>query len=76
MNFENLPVRDILDKLSAKAGNMAWEASYKGSSPACEDLTVNPYQPRSWYAYDDGPGPTTWSERLPESCMSCHYHSK
>src|SRR6266545_1560365 len=49
MDFENATVRDILDKLVAKVGNMAWEASYKASSTACQDLTINAYQPREWY---------------------------
>ena len=75
MSFQNEPLRDVLDKLAVRAGNIAWEASYRGPAPACDSLTLSFNQPRQWFP-SDGPGPVTWSEGLPEKCLSCHYHNK
>ncbi len=71
--FENERVRDILSKLSAMVGNMAWGAGFKGGRPACEDMSLDSYQPRQFYPTDE-PGPDTRSEGLPKKCMTCHYH--
>ncbi len=71
-SFENEPVRDILDRLCAQVGNMAWSARFDGPRPACDSISIHVYQPRRWSASDTAP--LTWSEGLPQKCIKCHYH--
>jgi hypothetical protein len=75
VSFENEPLRDILDRLAVKAGNIAWEASFQGAAPVCDRLAITACQPRQWFP-SEAPGPITWSEGLPQKCVSCHYHNK
>jgi hypothetical protein len=85
-NFENRTVRDILDLLCAKVGNMAWSADFddpphwstdrqekRTPSPlSCRDMSIHVYQPRPWSPSDSGP--LTWFEGLPKAFLKCHYH--
>jgi hypothetical protein len=85
-NFENRTVRDILDLLCAKVGNMAWTADFNNppqwssdheekrtpSPLSCHDMSISVYQPRRWSPSDTVP--LTWSKGLPKTCLKCHYH--
>ena len=85
-NFENRTVREILDLLCAKVGNMAWSADFynppqrstdqkekRTPSPlSCHDISIGVYQPRPWTSSDTVP--LVWFEGLPKTCLKCHYH--
>ena len=75
MNFEHERVRDILDRLCTRAGNVAWHASFEGAGTACGSLSIHSYHPRESFL-SEGPGPSKWSEGMPDKCISCHYHGK
>jgi hypothetical protein len=73
--FEREPVRDILDKLTSMAGNVAWFASFKDSSRGCESLQLGEYQPRGWFPVEPNRGDNPkMMQGLPSSCTNCHYH--
>jgi hypothetical protein len=72
--FHNETARDILDKLCGMVGNMAWEASFSGVRPTCQDMSLAAYQPRAWYPSDTAP--VVWAEGLPKNCLGCHYHGR
>ena len=71
-DFENQTLRDILSKLCARVGNMAWAAHFEGPRPACEDISFGTYKPRMSYPLNTVP--LTYSDGLPQECMTCHYH--
>jgi hypothetical protein len=71
--FENRTVREILDELSSMAGNVAWYATYDGTSPGCKNLVLGEYQPLTMYPPNTTGGP--WTKGLPMACTMCHYHT-
>ncbi len=69
-------VRDILDELCSRAGNVAWFAAYKAAPPTCGNLQLSETQPKAWYPADpDDSHNPNFMEGLPPKCTSCHYHS-
>jgi hypothetical protein len=70
-DFEHQTLRDILDLLCAKVGNMAWDATCQKATSG-HVIELGTFQPRQWYASDTLP--LTYSEGLPKSCIRCHYH--
>ncbi len=70
--FKARTLRDVLDELCARVGNMAWDAYFKNPIPRCESTSVIFYQPKVWYPSDTDP--LTWTEGLPKKCTGCHYH--
>ncbi len=73
-SFENETLRDILDKLCAKVGNMAWTAGFDVPRATCQDMSFGAYQPKAWYSSDSVP--LTWTQGLPSKCKGCHYHKQ
>jgi hypothetical protein len=70
-DFEHQTLRDILDLLCAKVGNMAWDATCQKATSG-HVVELGTFQPRQWYASDTLP--LTYSEGLPKTCIQCHYH--
>lgn len=85
-NFKNRSVREILDLLCARVGNMAWDAHFNDLPPQstvreesrrlllsrCNGISIGTDHPRPWMLSDKAP--FVWFEGPPKSCLKCHYH--
>lgn len=74
-SFDHAKVRDILDTLASKAGNVAWYLPWKTSAPNCTafDRTIAEYAPKTMYRRLDTQA-IAFTERPPIKCLKCHYH--
>ena len=70
-NFEQQTLRDILDRLCAQAGNIAWNVSCQRAASG-HAIEMGMYHLRQWVPSETLP--VTFSEGLPKTCTQCHYH--
>ena len=70
-NFEHQTLRDILDRLCAQVGNMAWDVTCE-RSPNGHAIDMGTYRPRRQTPVSTSAG--SFSEGLPSACIECHYH--
>ncbi len=70
-DFEHQTLRDILDRLCAKVGNVAWDVTCQKATSG-HSVELGTFHPRQSFPSDTLP--LTDSEGLPKACIQCHYH--